>query len=225
MGGGFVSPPSARSSSSAVSSPKRRSSTRTAVRFNHDLARKVARGNAPPRSVFRAELRGETNVVHPVSSTPFQRQMRPSIVISNEELHAYIDGALPAVRHFQVAAYLADHPSEAAHGEAVRAQIAAMKALFDPVLDEPVPRRLSRVLPQAPSPRRHRSLLLVATTTAAMIGIVGAVAVARTHISVVSGTTIHIPATTSRTESPTARPLPVLPPPPGTPRRPRAADL
>jgi anti-sigma factor RsiW len=149
--------------------------------------------------------------------------MRPSVVISTEELHAYVDGALPAVRCFQVAAYLADHPGEAAHSEALRAQIAAMKALFDPVLDEPVPRRLSRVLPHAPPRRRRRLILLVATTIAAMIGI--AVVVARTQSSAVSGTAIQIPATTSRAEPPTARRLPVLPPPSRAPQRPRGTDL
>ena len=149
--------------------------------------------------------------------------MRPSVVISTEELHAYVDGALPAVRHFQVAAYLADHPSEAAHGEAVRAQNAAMKALFDPVLDEPVPKRLSRVLPQAPPRRRRSFILLGAIATAAMIGI--AIVVARTQSSLVSGTAIQIPATTSRADPPTARRLPVLPPPSLAPRRPRGADL
>jgi len=151
--------------------------------------------------------------------------MRARVVVSSEELHAYIDGALPAVRRLQVATYLADHPGEAAHSEAWRAQIAAMKVPFDPVLDEPVPTRLRQLLLEAPPPRRHRPILVIATTISAAICIVGATIVARTQISGVSGTVIHIPAATSRADPPPAGRLPVLPPPPGGARRSRGADL
>jgi anti-sigma factor RsiW len=175
--------------------------------------------------VFRRELSRETDVVHPIFATPFQRHMRPSSVISEEALHAYIDGALPAVQHFQVAAYLADHPGDAAHSEALRAQIAGIKALFDPVLDEPVPRRLRRLVSKVRPRRSRRPILVIATTILVMICIIGATLAARTQIFVVSGTAIHIPAATSHVDPSTTRRLPVLPPPPGGPRRPRGADL
>lgn len=145
-------------------------------------------------------------------------------MISRDELHAYVDGALPPARQFAVALYLAQHPREAAAGEAFRAQIAGMKALFDPVLDEPVPRRLRRSLPWAPARRARRSLWVIAASIVAALIVAGGVLVADSHFATVSGTAIHIPAAV-RSQTPAERRLPVLPPPAGGPKRPRAADI
>jgi len=63
-------------------------------------------------------------------------------VVTEADLHAYVDGVLPAARAAEVDAYLADRPEEAARLAAFREQIAALRREFDPVLDEPPPQRL-----------------------------------------------------------------------------------
>ena len=63
-------------------------------------------------------------------------------VVTEADLHAYVEGVLPAARAAEIEAYLADRPEEAARLAAYRAQIAAMRREFDPVLDEEPPRRL-----------------------------------------------------------------------------------
>jgi anti-sigma factor RsiW len=73
---------------------------------------------------------------------------QPGRPINDEDLHAYIDGRLDAARRLAVAIYLAGHPREAARGEAFRAQKEAIRALFDHVLDQPVPDRLREVMQQ-----------------------------------------------------------------------------
>jgi len=62
--------------------------------------------------------------------------------ITEADLHAYVDGALPAGRTAEVEAYLAGYPEEAARVAAYREQIATLRRKFDPVLDEPLPRGL-----------------------------------------------------------------------------------
>jgi anti-sigma factor RsiW len=62
--------------------------------------------------------------------------------VTEADLHAFIDGVLPAARAAEVDAYLADHPEEAARLAAYREQVAALRREFDPVLDEQPPRRL-----------------------------------------------------------------------------------
>jgi len=62
--------------------------------------------------------------------------------ITEEELHAYVDGALPAARVVEIEAYLAGQPEDAARVSAYREQLAALRREFDPVLEEPLPRRL-----------------------------------------------------------------------------------
>lgn len=63
--------------------------------------------------------------------------------ITEADLHAYVDGLLPAARRDEVESYLAARPDEAARVATYRAQNAGLRALFNPVLDEPVPARLS----------------------------------------------------------------------------------
>jgi hypothetical protein len=73
-------------------------------------------------------------------------KMRGHATIDEEDLHAYIDGALDRERRFDVALYLAHHPADAARAEAYRAQREGISALFDDVLDQPPPDRLRRTL-------------------------------------------------------------------------------
>lgn len=62
--------------------------------------------------------------------------------IHESEVHTYVDGALTEARRQAVEAYLADRPEEAERVRLYRAQNQALKALFDPVLNEPVPAHL-----------------------------------------------------------------------------------
>ena len=63
-------------------------------------------------------------------------------IITEADLHAYLDGVLPAARLAEVEAYLAERPEEAVRLAAYREQIAALRREFDPVLDEPAPQQL-----------------------------------------------------------------------------------
>jgi len=64
--------------------------------------------------------------------------------VSEDELHAYVDGLLGAERRAQVRQWLLDHPEHAARVDAFRRQNDQLRALFKAVLDEPVPARLLR---------------------------------------------------------------------------------
>jgi anti-sigma factor RsiW len=70
--------------------------------------------------------------------------------ITEADLHAYVDGQLPAARHAEIEAWLAGNPDEAARLHAYRAQNHALRGLFDPVRDEPLPESL-RTLATAPA--------------------------------------------------------------------------
>jgi anti-sigma factor RsiW len=63
--------------------------------------------------------------------------------VTEAELHAYVDGKLPVARCAEVDAYLAQRPNEQERLRTYSAQNMALRALFDPVLDETVPSRLT----------------------------------------------------------------------------------
>lgn len=65
--------------------------------------------------------------------------------VTEAELHAWVDGVLPAARQADVAAYLAVRPAEAERLHAYRQQAVALRALYNPVLDEALPPRLDQV--------------------------------------------------------------------------------
>jgi anti-sigma factor RsiW len=62
--------------------------------------------------------------------------------VSEDELHAFIDGQLPADRREAVAAWLSENPEQAAMVAAWRAQAEGIRARYSTVADEPVPERL-----------------------------------------------------------------------------------
>lgn len=62
--------------------------------------------------------------------------------INETDLHAYIDNALPNARRTDVDGYLTAHPDEAERLHAYQAQTLALKVLFDPALEEPLPEKL-----------------------------------------------------------------------------------
>ena len=74
--------------------------------------------------------------------------------ITEADLHAWVDGQLPADRQREIEAYLAGRPDEAQRIESYRAQKRELRALFDPVLDEVLPQRVL----QAARPRTPWSL-------------------------------------------------------------------
>ena len=65
-----------------------------------------------------------------------------SLPISETDLHAYVDNLLPAARRTEVEDYLAGHPEEAQRLQAYQAQTLALKALFNPALEEAIPEKL-----------------------------------------------------------------------------------
>ncbi|KAB2314620.1 anti-sigma factor [Betaproteobacteria bacterium SCN2] len=64
--------------------------------------------------------------------------------ISEDDLHAYADGLLPAGRRAEVEAWLAAHAEDAARVQAWAAQNRSLHAAFDEVLNEPLPLQLVR---------------------------------------------------------------------------------
>lgn len=62
--------------------------------------------------------------------------------VTEFDLHAYIDGALPESRRMAIEEYLASHSEDAERVRAYCRQNEELRALFDPVLNESVPGRL-----------------------------------------------------------------------------------
>ena len=62
--------------------------------------------------------------------------------VTDDELHAYVDGALPADRVAALEAYLAADSEAASRVAAWRAQAALIRDRWQPVADEPIPDRL-----------------------------------------------------------------------------------
>jgi len=63
--------------------------------------------------------------------------------VTEDELHAFVDGELPADRQQAVVAWLDAHPEQAAQVGAWRAQADAIRARYGAVANEPVPNRLN----------------------------------------------------------------------------------
>jgi anti-sigma factor RsiW len=66
----------------------------------------------------------------------------PRIPVTEDELHAYVDGELPAERRSDVDAWLATHADDATRVQSWREMADALHARYDTVANEPVPRRL-----------------------------------------------------------------------------------
>ncbi len=65
--------------------------------------------------------------------------------ISENDLHAYVDHQLTPERRQEVDSYLAERPDEMQRVQAYIAQNAALHSAFNPILNEPVPRRMLRL--------------------------------------------------------------------------------
>ncbi len=92
--------------------------------------------------------------------------------VTTDELHAYVDGVLPADRRDAVEAWLATHPEDAAHVAEWRAQADAIRARYGAVGQEPAPERfdLKRL---TRSGRGWRAVAAAALIAALVGGIAG----------------------------------------------------
>jgi anti-sigma factor RsiW len=68
--------------------------------------------------------------------------MESDLPVTEDELHAFVDGELPADRVEAVEAWLATHPQDAARVNTWRSQMHAIRARYSDVGAEPVPLRL-----------------------------------------------------------------------------------
>ncbi len=96
--------------------------------------------------------------------------------VTEDELHAYVDGELPADRHEAVAAWLAEHPDEAALVAAWRAQAESIRARYGAIADEPVPERLQLDQVMRNSVTGNRSWIAIAAAAAMVAFMVGGAA-------------------------------------------------
>ena len=94
--------------------------------------------------------------------------------VTEEELHAHVDGELPADRQEAVAAWLSAHPEQAALVTAWRAQAESIRARYGAVAHEPVPGRfaLDRLMRQgrASGGRSWAALAAAAAVFAFLVG-------------------------------------------------------
>lgn len=66
----------------------------------------------------------------------------PTIPVTEDELHAYVDDELPIERRGDVEAWLAAHPDDADRVQSWRMMAADLQARYGDVANEPVPQRL-----------------------------------------------------------------------------------
>jgi anti-sigma factor RsiW len=98
--------------------------------------------------------------------------------VTEADLHAYVDGLLSVARRQEIEDYLASRPEEQTRVAIYRAQNQGLRALFNPVLDETVPSRLSAGLAERPRQFARRfsfyaAGLLIAVSIAAVSGVSG----------------------------------------------------
>jgi anti-sigma factor RsiW len=91
-----------------------------------------------------------------------------NLPVTEDELHAYVDGQLPADRRVAVETHLAANPDEAARVAAWRAQAERIRARYGDVAAEPVPERL-RLDRLAPA-RSWPAIAAAAAVAAFLIG-------------------------------------------------------
>ena len=92
--------------------------------------------------------------------------------VTEDEIHAYVDGELPGDRREAVEAWIARHPDETARVAAWRAQADAVRARYGNIVNEPVPARLAldRII------RRRRSWAAIAAAATVAAFVIGGVA-------------------------------------------------
>jgi anti-sigma factor RsiW len=92
--------------------------------------------------------------------------------VTADELHAYVDGMLPADRRQAVESWLEYHPEDAARVAEWRAQAAAVRERYGAVVSEPVPARFDLDKLSRPAPP-WRAVAATAVIAAIVGGTVG----------------------------------------------------
>jgi anti-sigma factor RsiW len=95
--------------------------------------------------------------------------------VTADELHAYVDGMLPADRKSAVEAWLASHPEDAARVTEWRALAEVVRDRYGSVAEEPVPARfdLARLSRSQPPWRMIAAAAVLAATIGGVAGWVG----------------------------------------------------
>jgi anti-sigma factor RsiW len=93
--------------------------------------------------------------------------MDADLPVTEDELHAFVDGELPADRREAVEAWLASHPEDAARVAAWRAQMEAIRAHYGDVSAQPVPARL--MLGRLDRARQSRFAIGIAAAIGALV--------------------------------------------------------
>jgi anti-sigma factor RsiW len=93
--------------------------------------------------------------------------MKDKSRVTDDELHAHVDGELPTDRRGAVEKWLTEHPEDAARVAAWRAQAEVIRARYGAAAAEPVPERLK--LERLPRPGRSRAAVAAAAAIAAFL--------------------------------------------------------
>jgi anti-sigma factor RsiW len=96
--------------------------------------------------------------------------------VTEDELHAYIDGELPADRKDAVVAWLSEHPEQEALVASWRAQADSIRARYGAAVEEPVPERLKLDQVLSRDRANGRSWAAMAAAAAIVAFIVGGTA-------------------------------------------------
>ena len=91
--------------------------------------------------------------------------------VSEENLHAFVDGSLSDARRLEVEAWLAAHPADAERVQEWADQNQALHAAFDSVLNEPLPIHLVRAARRQPSFTPYKAI--AATLAIVASGLIG----------------------------------------------------
>src|SRR5690349_24114967 len=97
----------------------------------------------------------------------------PHSPVTEDELHAFVDGELPADRRAAVTAWIAEHPEQAALVAAWQAQAEAIRARYDSVADEQVPARFNLDALMRDNGRARRSWWAIAAAAVVAAFIIG----------------------------------------------------
>lgn len=91
--------------------------------------------------------------------------------VTEADLHASVDGQLPPGALAEVQAWLNEHAADGRRLANYRSQNAALHAMFDPVMEEPVPARMTAMIASARPAKSYR-MLAAAMIAALAIGAV-----------------------------------------------------
>lgn len=88
--------------------------------------------------------------------------MTQTSIPTEAEIQAYVDDRLSPTRRAQVEAYLAEHPAAAVKVRAYQEQNQMLHGLFDHVVDEPIPEKISAITANTVRRTRYRYAVVIA---------------------------------------------------------------